>query len=366
MEAGIVGHPYIGKTALFNALTALGAEQTSGGSSARPNVGVVNVPDPRLATINQHIETKKIIPATLQLVDVAGLVAGASQGEGLGNKFLAHIRNVDAIVHVARCFEDPNVPHVHGTVDPLRDIEEVETELMLADLDVVENSIKNATRKARTGEKEAKLRLELMEACASRLSAGTPLRDWMSGLEEEPKKMLRSFALLSAKPVLYVANISEDDLADGAENAGHAQTVHQHARDQGSACVGVCAKLEAELAELEETERAEMLEGLGLDEPVLAVLARATYRLLGMQSFFTAGPKEIRAWTTPVESSAVMAAGAIHSDFARGFIRVEVYTVQDLEEHRTEQAIKAAGKLRTEGKDYVVKDGDVCHFLFNV
>ena len=362
MEAGIVGLPYIGKTAVFSALTAL-QTNTGGSSSAKPNLAIVQIPDPRLAAINHHIETQKIVPATMQLVDVAGLVVGASKGEGLGNKFLAHIRNVDAILHVVRCFEDPDVPHINDTIDPIRDIDQVETELMLADLEVVENSIKNAQRKARTGEKEAKARLELMERCEAQLSEGRTLRGLMDDLNSEQQKLLKSFAMLSAKPTLFVANVSEDDLEGSSD---HVQRVHKYATDHGGQMVSVCAKLEAELGELDETERTEMLEGLGLTEPALHVLARAAYHLLGLQSFFTAGPKEIRAWPVAIGSTAPQAAGTIHTDFERGFIRVEVHTVANLEEYKSEQAIKSAGKLRVEGKDYVMQDGDVCHFLFNV
>lgn len=363
MEAGIVGLPYIGKTSLFSALTALGVEPGAGGSAARPNVGVVNVPDDRLETIHGFIETRKVIPATLQLVDVAGLVAGASKGEGMGNRFLAHIRNVDALLHVVRCFEDPDVPHVREQIDPVHDVEEVETELLLADLEVVENSIRNAQRRARTGEKEARERLALMQRCETALGEGIPLRILSAELDEAQLRILKSFAMVSAKPVLHVANIGEAELGDGGP---HVRRLRDHVEPGGGAVVPICAKLEAELTELEEDERAEMLEGLGLREPALAVLARAAYRLLGLQSFFTAGPKEIRAWTIPIGATAPQAAGAIHSDFERGFIRVEVFTVDDLVQHKSEQAIRAAGRLRTEGRDYVLHEGDVCHFLFNV
>ncbi len=363
MEAGIVGLPYIGKTALFNAMTALGVDSADAHGAARPNVGMVQVPDPRLNIIHEYIETKKVIPATLQLVDVAGLVAGASKGEGLGNKFLSNIRNVDAILHVVRCFDDANVPHVNDTIDPRRDIEEVETELMLADLEVVENSIKNAQRRARTGEKEAKMRLELMQQCEAYLSEGRRISELVSELDDQHEKLLRSFAMLTAKPVLYVANIGEDDAAD---ESAYVQQVREYAESTGGQVAAVCARLEAELAELDESERSEMLEALGLAEPALNVLARATYQLLGLQSFFTAGPKEIRAWTIPIGATGPQSAGVIHSDFERGFIRVEVHTIEDLQQYKTEAAIKAAGKLRVEGKSYVVQDGDVCHFLFNV
>jgi GTP-binding protein YchF len=359
MEAGIVGLPYVGKTAVFNALTALGVETE--GSATKPNLGVVAVIDPRLEMIHQHIETKKIVPATLQLVDVAGLVAGASEGKGTGNKFLSHVRNVDAILHVVRCFDDPNVPHVDGSVDPVRDIEEVETELMLADLEVVENSIKNAQRKARTGDKQAKLRLELMEICQTALSEGTTLS--RLDLSDQHKQELKNFAMLSAKPVLYVANVGEDDLAG---QSAYVQQVRDYAAERGGEVVCICAKLEAELSELDDDERHEMLEGMGLAEPALAVLGRAAYRLLGLASYFTAGPKEIKAWTMPIGSTGPQAAGVIHSDFERGFIRVEVYSVDDLEQYKSEKALREVGKIRVEGKNYIVQDGDVCHFLFNV
>ncbi len=359
MEAGIIGLPYIGKTTLFNALTALGV--TSDGAANKPNVGVVNVPDPRLATLNQFIETKKIVPAQIQLVDVAGLVAGASEGKGTGNKFLSHVRNVDALLHVVRCFEDTNVPHVNDTIDPIRDVDEVETELLFADLEVVENSLKNAERKARTGDKEAKQRLDLLQLCKDTLENEKPISSL--GLNEEQQRSLKSFAMLTAKPVLYVANVGEDDV-DGSNP--HVTQLREYAEQRGRPVVEVCAKLEAELVELEEDERAEMLEGLGIAEPALNLLARATYKLLGLQSYFTAGEKEIKAWTIPIGATGPQAAGVIHGDFERGFIRVEVFSIEDLEQFKSEQAIKQAGKLRVEGKSYVMQDGDVCHFLFNV
>ncbi|MCC7146318.1 MAG: redox-regulated ATPase YchF [Phycisphaeraceae bacterium] len=358
MEAGIIGLSYIGKTTLFNALTALGVGTAAG---AKPNIGMVKVPDPRLELIRQFIETQKIVPADIQLVDVAGLVSGSSQGQGAGNKFLAHLRNVDALLHVVRCFDDPNVPHIHGAVDPVRDLEEVETELTLADLEVIENSIKNAERRARTGEKEAKARLTLLQQCADALSRGTPI----SALElsAENRHELKSFALLTAKPVLYVANVADNDPEGKSPLAQKLQT---YAQGRGLTVVPICAKLEAELSELEPAERMEMLQGLGLAEPALNVLARAAYKVLGLQSFFTAGPKEIRAWTIRIGAPAPEAAGVIHSDIQRGFIRAEIYSVDDLQKFKTEAAIKHAGKMRVEGKDYLMRDGDVCHFLFNV
>ncbi len=359
MEAGIVGLPYVGKTSVFNSLTSLGV----GGDSAasKPNVGVVAVPDPRLEIICRHIETKKVVPATLQLVDVAGLVAGASEGKGTGNKFLSHLRGVDALLHVVRCFEDPLVPHIDGSVDPIRDINQVETELALADLEVAENVLNNAHRKARTGDKQARQRVDLMERCTKLLEEGKPLRQLE--LDDPSSQLLRSFAMLSLKPVLYVANVAENDLAGTGELVDR---VRHYAQEHGGKVVSVCAKLEAELAELAPAERDEMLGELGLVKPALHMLAQAAYAVLGLQSFFTAGPKENRAWTVPIGATAPQAAGAIHSDFERGFIRVEVYTVEDIKAHGTEKALREVGKIRVEGKNYVIQDGDVCHFLFNV
>ena len=364
MEAGIVGLPYVGKTTLFNALTAIGTAAAAG-AAGRPNVGVVNVPDPRLHVIGSHIETQKVVPATLQLVDVAGLVAGASKGEGLGNKFLSHVRRVDALLHVVRCFEDPSVPHVDGSIDPARDIDAVQTELMLADLEQVEGMMDKAVKQARIGSQDAKMRLEVLEASASALGEGNPVSTLFDGplASAEARNVVRSIALLTAKPVLYVANVADDDMDGSSAAAGR---VREMAKKAGGIMVPVVASLEAELVDLDEEGRVEMLEGLGLQEPALPVLARAAYELLGLHSFFTAGPKEIRAWTIRKGAAAPEAASTIHTDMQRGFIRVEVYGVDDLDQHETEQAIRAAGRLRVEGKNYVMQDGDVCHFLFNV
>jgi GTP-binding protein YchF len=363
MEAGIVGLPNVGKSTLFNALTAAGiASENYPFCTIEPNVGVVSVPDARLATISQYIKTQKIVPAILQLVDIAGIVRGASEGEGLGNKFLAHIRQVDAILHVVRCFENDDIIHVDGEVDPIRDIETIDTELMLADLQSVESALDKAARAARSGDKDAKLRVAVLTDCQQRLADGRPIRGLEYG-DPEKAKALKTFGLLTAKKVLYVANVEEDDPRGEGELP---RRVAGRAEQEGGAMVPVCARLEAELAELEPNERQELLESVGLTEPALHVVARAAYQTLGLQSYFTAGEKEIRAWTIPRGATAPQAAGVIHSDFERGFIRAEVYGVADLEQYESEKAIREAGKMRVEGKSYLMQDGDVCHFLFNV
>lgn len=363
MEAGIVGLPNVGKSTLFNALTSSQAAQSENYPfcTIEPNEGIVNVPDERLQRITNYIVPQKIIPATLKLVDIAGIVKGASDGEGLGNKFLSHIREVDAIVQVVRCFEDPDVIHVSGTIDPVSDMETIETELMLADIQTLENSLSKAQRSARSGDKEAKLRVSVIEKCNTHLAGDQPLRTLE--LDEAESKAVSSYGLMTAKPILYVANVGEDDLQ------GHhpsVDAVRKVASQTGAGVVCVCAKIESEIAELDEEDRVEMLSDLGLEQPALCQIAQEAYRTLGLQSYFTAGEKEVRAWPVPIGATAPQAAGVIHSDFERGFIRCEVYSLADLEELKAEKEIRQAGKLRVEGKNYVMQDGDICHFLFNV
>ncbi len=363
MEAGIVGLPNVGKSTLFNALTEAGAEASNYPfCTIEPNVGIVNVPDPSLEILRSHIESEKILPATTQIVDIAGLVKGASEGEGLGNKFLSHIRNVDAILQVVRCFEDENVTHVDGSVDAIRDVETIELELMLSDMQVVENSLHKVKKQARSGDKDAVKYQELLEKCDACLQAGKPVRA-LEIKDSEERKIMKSLALISAKQVLYVANVGEDEVESGNDET---RKLEAYAAERNSEVIIVSARIEEELVELEADERAEMLESLGMAEPALDRIVRGVYHLLGLQSYYTAGPKEIRAWTIPQGATAPQAAGVIHGDFERGFIRANIYSIDDLVTYKTEHAIKEAGKLRVEGKEYVMRFGDVCHFLFNV
>jgi ribosome-binding ATPase len=363
MKAGIVGLPNVGKSTLFNALTAAGAESANYPfCTIEPNIGIVKVPDPRLKRIQTHITTDQVIPAAVEIVDIAGLVRGASKGEGLGNQFLGHIRNVDAILHVVRCFEEENVVHVEGRVDPIDDIQVIDTELILADLESVERQIPKLEKKVRGGDKEAAELLKLLQAANELLQDARPVRagDW----NDDQVKNLRMSGLITYKPVLYVCNVDEDGAAAGNHFSAKVKAL---AAQENSQCILISAQFEAEVSELEEEEeRREMLGALGVEQTGLDRLARAAYTLLGLQTYFTAGEKEIRAWTFPKGATAPQGAGVIHSDFERGFIRAQIYSLTDLEEYKSETALRGAGKIRAEGKDYIMKDGDICHFLFNV
>lgn len=361
IKCGIVGLPNVGKSTLFNALTKAGiAAANFPFCTIEPNVGVVPVPDPRLNALAAIVKPQKCLPTAVEFVDIAGLVAGAASGEGLGNKFLAHIREVDAITHVVRCFENDDIIHVNNKVDPIADIDTIDTELALADLDSVERALQRAERSAKTGDKDAKARVEVLARVREGLNAGKPAR--ALDLSEDDRLALRDLFLLTLKPVMYIANVLED----GFENNPHLDAVRERARGEGAEVVPVSAAIEEELSQLEDEDRDAFLTDLGLEEPGLNRVIRAAYKLLGLQTYFTAGVKEVRAWTVKGGSTAPQAAAVIHTDFEKGFIRAETIGYDDFIKYQGEAGAREAGRMRLEGKEYRVQEGDVLHFRFNV
>ena len=361
LKCGIVGLPNVGKSTLFNALTKAGiAAENYPFCTIEPNVGVVEVPDPRLAALSEIVKPERIVPAVVEFVDIAGLVAGASKGEGLGNQFLAHIRETDAIVNVVRCFEDPNVVHVAGKVSPLDDIAVIQTELALADLGTVEKAIHRESKKAKAGDKDAIKLVALLDRIQAALNEAKPVR--ALGLDAEEMAMIKPLCLITAKPAMYVGNVSDT----GFTNNPLLDQLTAYATSQNAPVVAICAAIEAEIADLDEEDKGAFLADMGMEEPGLNRLIRAGFTLLGLQTYFTAGVKEVRAWTVAIGATAPQAAGVIHTDFERGFIRAQTIAYDDFIACKGEQGAKEAGKMRAEGKEYIVKDGDVLNFLFNV